>query len=150
MLKRALLSAMVATLIAPAALAASVGVVDFAALQKSPVTQKAMARVNDAQGAYQKELQVRSQKLEEAAKAHKSEAEIAKMRQQYEKELAALRSKGEQDALAAQDAVMKQVDQAVKAVAQDKKLDLVFDKRALIFGGTDITADVEKQLNKDK
>jgi outer membrane protein len=144
MVRKTILAA-VLTLLAPAAFAAT-GVVDFQALQKSPAAQKAMAKLNDAQGKYQKELQVRSAKLEEAQKKNLPQAEIARLRQQFEKELQELRSKGEQEAMAATNSLQSELEKAVKSVAAEKKLDLVFRKEAVLFGGTDITAEVEKEL----
>jgi outer membrane protein len=145
MVRKTILAAVLA-LSAPAAYASGTGVVDFTSLQKSPVAQKAMAKLNEAQGKYQKELQTRSAKLEEAQKKNLPQAEIARLRQQFEKELQDLRTKGEQEAQAATNSLQGELEKAVKTVAAEKKLDMVFRKEALLYGGTDITADVEKEL----
>ena len=149
MLKQALLAVLALGVLAPAAYAApTIGVVDFQALQKSPVAQKAMAKLTAAQGSYQKELQARSQKLDDAQKKKASPDDLAKMRQQFEKELQTLRAKGEQDAQSATETLQKDLEKAVKTVADQKKLEMVFRKEAMLYGGADITSDVEKQLNK--
>ena len=41
----------------------------------------------------------------------------------------------------------KELDAAVQRVAAKKKLDVVFDKQAILHGGTDITGDVLQELN---
>jgi outer membrane protein len=149
MFKRAILAAVALGALAPAAYAApAIGVVDFQALQKAPVAQKAMAKLTAAQGSYQKELQIRSAKLDDAQK-HKATADaLSKMRQQYEKELQTLRAKGEADAQSATETLQRDLEKAVKSVADSKKLDMVFRKEAMLYGGIDITIDVEKQLTK--
>ncbi|MBC7541223.1 MAG: OmpH family outer membrane protein [Candidatus Sericytochromatia bacterium] len=149
MLRQALLAVATLSVLAPAASAApAIGVVDFQALQKAPVAQKAMAKLNAAQGSYQKELQIRSQKLDEAQKRKASADELSKLRQQFEKELQTLRTKGEQDAQSATETLQRDLERAVKTVADQKKLEMVFRKEAMLYGGADITLDVEKQLNK--
>lgn len=148
MVRKTILAAVLA-LSAPAAYAAGIGVVDFQTLQKSPVAQKAMAKLNEAQGKYQKELQVRSAKLEEAQKKNLPQSEITRLRQQFEKELQELRSQGEKEAAAATSSLQGDLEKAVKAVAGEKKLDMVFRKEAMLYGGTDITPDVEKELAKE-
>lgn len=147
MVRKTILAAVLA-LSAPAAYAAGIGVVDFQSLQKSPVAQKAMAKLNEAQGKYQRELQVRSAKLEEAQKKNLPQAEIARLRQQFEKELQDLRAQGEKEAQAASSSLQGDLEKAVKSVAAEKKLDMVFRKEAMLYGGNDITADVEKELAK--
>lgn len=148
MVKRALMTLVALLVLAPAAQAAgnAIGVVDFQALQKTPFAQKAEARLQAAQGAYQRELQARSARLDEAQRRKVSADELAKMRQQFEKELAALRTKGEREVVDASEALKRDVDKAVKVVAEQRKLEFVVDKRAVLFGGTDITSEVEKQL----
>jgi outer membrane protein len=144
MVRKTILAA-VLTLLAPAAFAAT-GVVDFQEILKSPVAQKAMARVTELQGNVQKEFQTRTAKLEEARKKNLPQAEIVRLQQQFEKELQEIRAKGEKDYVAAQSAFQSEIEKATKSVADRRKLEMVFRKEALIYGGVDITDDVEKEL----
>ena len=48
------------------------------------------------------------------------------------------------------DPLLKDIDGAIKAVADKKGLSVVVDKNAVVFGGADITADVAKELQKKK
>ena len=149
MFKRAcvLATALVVGMAAPA-LALTVGVVDLQTLQKTAYVQKAEARIAQTQGTYQQELQKRSQQLEDARKRNASSQELQRMQQQFEKELQTLRSKGEQDMVAAQETLRIEVERAVKAVAAQRKVDLVLRKDAVLFGDAtvDITTDVGKKL----
>ena len=44
--------------------------------------------------------------------------------------------------------VNKQIEDAVKAVADAKGLSVVLNKDTVVYGGTDITQDVIKKLSK--
>ena len=44
--------------------------------------------------------------------------------------------------------VQKQVEDAVKAIAEAKGLSVVLNKDTVVYGGTDITQDVIKKLSK--
>ena len=44
--------------------------------------------------------------------------------------------------------VNKQIEDAVKAVAEAKGLSVVLHKETVVYGGTDITQDVIKKLSK--
>ena len=44
--------------------------------------------------------------------------------------------------------IQKKIDEAVKAVAEAKGLQVVLDKNAVVYGGQDITQDVVKKLGK--
>lgn len=148
MIKRILASTVAVLALAPAAWAANIGVVDFQALQDSAAAKKAQTKLQQAEANYQREMQSRAQKLDEAQRRNAKPEELTKMRQQYEKELQALRNKGEQDVKAATQAFQADLEKAVQAVAKAKHLDMVVRKDAMLFGGTDVTSDVEKQLAK--
>lgn len=95
----------------------------------------------------------KSKELETAREKKATEAELKKMLEQFQKDLNAR----EQQALALEDKKRKElddlsakfrvkVDDAIKSVAQDKKLDVVVTKEAVLFGGIDITDDVIKKI----
>lgn len=124
------------------------GVVDFQVLNATPQAQEAMNKVNAIQEKLQQELAKRSQQLEDARKRNASETELQSMQQRFEQELQQLRAKGEESAKAAYAAYEDKVKQAIKSVASQRKVDLVFNKQALVQGGEDITEDVKKALAK--
>jgi outer membrane protein len=140
--------AVILALSAPAAYAAGIGVVDLQELEKSPIAQKAMAKMNEVRSKYQREMQTRSAKMEEAQKKNLPQAELVRLNQQFQKELQEMQVKGEQELNTARTALYSDIEKAAKTVAAEKKLDTVFNKQALLFGGTDITTEVEKELTK--
>lgn len=95
----------------------------------------------------------KSKQLDSAREKKATEEELKKMLEQFQKDLATRQQQGmdledkkkrELDDLSAKFRV--KVDDAIKAVAKDKKLDVVVAKEAVLFGGTDITDDVIKKI----
>lgn len=118
--------------IASAAGNSNVGVVDYRRLMMShPDAAKANSEM---QQAYQ-EAQMRF----EANNANKSDEEKAKAVQELQKEL----MQKEQTLLSG---IQEKVDAAVKKAADARGMTVVIDKGAVVYGGEDITADVEKLL----
>jgi outer membrane protein len=133
---------------APAsAWAHTVGFVDTAKV----LTSYAAAR--DAQGKMQKELTKyqqafaeRQKKIGEAQKSGKTQAELQKMTEEFELELKPLKDKAMNlEAKLAAD-VKTRIEAVIKKVAVARKVDLVLDKAAVLYGGIDLTNDVVKQL----
>lgn len=82
---------------------------------------------------------------EEAKKA--KQKEIEEKSADYQKksqEIIGAFSKKEKDST---DAIVVDITVAAEAVAKELKYDLLFDKKALVYGGEDITAKVTKKLN---
>lgn len=129
------------------ALAHTVGYVDTAKV----LTSYGAAR--DAQGKmqaeltkYQKAFAERQKKIGEAQKAGKTQAELQKMTEEFERELKPLKDKAMslEAKLAAN--VKTRIESVIKKVARARKIDLVLDKAAVLHGGVDLTGDVLKQL----
>lgn len=138
-----------ATVLAPAApaLALTIGYVDTAkVLMSYQGAKSAQGQMQAELQAYQKAFVERQKKIAEAQKAGKSQAEIQKMTEQFEKELAPLKQKamGLEQKLSA--SVKTKIEGVIHRVAAQKKCDLVLDKAAVLHGGIDITADVIKAL----
>lgn len=100
-----------------------------------------------------KETLYKSKLLEEARAKKVSDEELRKMQEKFQDELEQKRKEGQdlsekkQKELEDMSNKLKtQVETAIKDVAKDKKLDVVVDKQAVLFGGNDITEDVIKKI----
>ncbi len=137
------------TVIAPAApaFALTIGYVDTAKVLVSyQGARTAQGQMQQELAAYQKEFVERQKKIAEAQKAGKTQAEIQKMTEQFEKELAPLKQKamGLEQKLSA--TVKTKIESVIHRIAAQRKCDIVLDKAAVLHGGLDITADVIKAL----
>jgi outer membrane protein len=136
-----------AVLVASPAYATAIGYVDTARVLLT------YSGAKTAQGQMAKELETyqhafmdRQKKIAEAQKAGKPAAEIQKMTASYEQELAPLKSRAQtlEQHLSAD--VKTKIESKIQAIARARKLDLVLDKAACLFGGVDITNDVINSL----
>lgn len=118
--------------IVSAASSSNVGVVDMRALLTS---HPDFAKVNEQLNQASQEAKMRF----DADTANKSDAEKA---QAYQKAMQELQTKQEQ--LVGD--LEKKVNAAVKQVADAKGLTVVVDKSAVVYGGQDITQDVQKKF----
>ena len=129
--------------------ASKIGVVDGEKLfDEYPNAQEATKKIADAQDEL-KEAITESEKIySEFEKQKKSEAEKLTKQKELQakidlkakdtkKMIEGLSSKIEQDIL-----------QSIKVIAGEKGLDVVFDKRAVLHGGTDVTQPVLELLKK--
>lgn len=97
---------------------------------------------------YQEELANAQKKLEEARKAGKSDAEINKMQKQYEDQLKPKKARVEALDRELSGKIKKQIEQVIGQVAKGRGIATVVDKQVILYGGTDLTADVLSRLNK--
>ena len=116
------------------AASSSVGVVDF---------RQVMGQSSDLQDANTKmQLAVEEAKQEfESKSAGMSDEEKGNLYQQTQEKLAQ-----KQQSLI--EPIQKKVEAEVKAVAEAKGLQVVIDKGAVVYGGTDITQDVIRKMAK--
>lgn len=168
-MKKLLLAAVMTAMMAPSALAYTVGYVDTQQLFKETKSIKRAQeeirqqedryrkQIQHEESKFQRELNERQKKVEDARKAGK-EAEAQKLTEQYTKELGGMRerlqrltadlTKKAQDLNASRSVKVKaMVESAIKKIAASKKIDLVIDKQAVFYGGVDLTKDVVRQLN---
>lgn len=135
------------TLVAPAAMAYTIGFVDTAKVlttySGATAAQKKMASELQA---YQKAFAERQQKIAAAHKAGKSQAEIQKLTEQYERELAPMKEKAQRLEQQLSANVKTKVESVIHTIAQRRKVDVVIDKAAVLHGGVDLTNDVIKAL----
>lgn len=109
--------------------------------------KKAEQELRAAQDNFRTEFENRRKQLVEAQKKKMSASEQEKLREQLQAEMAPLEEKLKQLNQELMERLNKQLDEAVKKVAESRKLSLVLDKQVIRFGGKDITEEVIKQLN---
>lgn len=114
----------------------SIGVVDMSAVFKpdSKDILEAQQKIQEASDATQKEFNEKS--------ANMSEEEKSKLFGEMQQQLMTKREE-------IQKGLSDKVDAAVKSVADGRGLTLVVDKRAVLYGGVDITGDVAKKLSSN-
>jgi outer membrane protein len=88
------------------------------------------------------EYQARLSKLQEAQQQGKSQDEIKKLADQYDKELLPYKQ--------AVDSLMKEVEKAFTDLSKKEGFNIVLDKNAVVWGGIDITDKVISQLTGKK
>lgn len=129
------------------AAAPSVGVVNLQQLLDTyPAYKQAQGQLQQAEQNYQKELSVRLKKLEEAQKAGATKEKLMQMQKQYEKEVEPIRQRGQQLYQQLYAKLKAKIERAIADVAKSKHVEVVYDKQAVLFGGTDLTQDVAKKL----
>ncbi|MEB3330671.1 MAG: OmpH family outer membrane protein [Candidatus Sericytochromatia bacterium] len=142
----ALGAGLLATTAAPAA-AMAVGYVDTAKVLLSyKGARSAQGKMQAELLKYQQAFTERQRKIAEAQQAGKSQAEIQKMTEAFEKELQPLKAKAMNLEAQLSGDVKKKIEGVIHTVARRRSLDLVLDKAAVLHGGTDITQDVVKAL----
>ncbi len=119
--------------VASAASSSNVGVVDY----RQFTTLKIYI---DAEAEMQKAVQQAQQEFNEKS-ANMSDQEKQAYYQQTMERL-------QQQNTDLMEPVQKQVEDAVKAIAEAKGLSVVLNKDTVVYGGTDITQDVIKKLSK--
>lgn len=131
------------------AAAPSVGVVNLQQLLDTyPAYKQAQSQLQQAEQNYQKELANRLKKLEEAQKEGATKEKLMQMQKQYEKEIEPIRQRGQQLYQQLYTKLKAQIERAIADVAKSKHVEMVYDKQAVLFGGTDLTQDVARLLKK--
>lgn len=128
---------------------AALGFVDTQRIfQNYKEAQDAQSRFRKEAQSYQEELAEDQRKLEEARKAGKSQDEVAKMQKKFEEELRPKKSRVEGLDKDLSGKIKHKIEAAIAAVAKTRGFSAVLDKAVVLFGGTDLTDDVLKRLNK--
>ena len=126
-----------------------IGVVDGEKLfDEYPGAQEATKKISNAQDELKQEIAESEKIYTEFEKQKKSEAE--KLTKQKELQ-AKIDSKAQStrkmiEALSAK--IEDEILVTIKQIANDRGLDVVFDKKAVLFGGSDITGGVLEKLKK--
>lgn len=133
----------------PVSASVGAGVVNVQELLMSyPEYRNADEQVRQAESAFQKAYVERLKKLDDARKAGKSEAELRKLQEKYLAEIKPMQSRGRELVTSLQKKLKGRIESAIHAVAKQKGMEMVYDKQAVLFGGTDITRDVATKLKR--
>jgi Skp family chaperone for outer membrane proteins len=154
-------ASMIMTFAGSAFSAPVVGIVDtkkiFESSKLFEALNKAKSDLGNLEEDIKKETLYKSKLLEEARAKKTKDADLQKMQEKFQKELEDKRtsaqeaSEKKQKELEEMSVKLKaDVENAIKDVATEKKLEAVVDKQAVLFGGTDITEDVIKKINEKK
>ena len=112
----------------------AIGKVDYQDVMKNaPGTMEVQSSMNSAVETAQKEFTEKSKDMNDSDKQ--------KLMKQYQEELSAK----DKELLAP---INKKVDAAIIAVGKKKGLAVVVDKGAVVYGGLDVTVDVNAELKK--
>lgn len=119
--------------IASAAPSSNVGVVDYRQFSSLKIFTDADAQMQQAVQQAQQEFESRTANMSDEEKQDYYQQTMERLQQQQ---------------VDLMEPVRKQVEDAVKSVADAKGLTVVLTKDAVVYGGTDITQDVIKVLSK--
>ena len=120
--------------IASAAASSNVGVIDYnAVMSQHPKMEEARKTFQEEQAAAQKDFEEKSAGMSDEEKSNYGRQTFTRL-QQRESELI--------------EPIRQSVEEQIKTVANAKGLNVVIEKSAVLYGGTDITQDVLKKLNK--
>ena len=120
--------------IASAASSSNVGVIDYReVMSKHPDVNSLNTQMQQAVADAQKEFQEKSANMSDQEKSDYYQQTQQRL-QQKQQELF--------------DPIQKSVEASVKSVAEAKGLTVVLDKSSVVYGGQDITQDVEKKISK--
>ncbi|MBU6197684.1 MAG: OmpH family outer membrane protein [Cyanobacteria bacterium REEB446] len=128
-----------------------IGVVDSKEiLEKYSRAKAVLAEIVKEEAALNKKFQEKRAQLEAARKANKTETEIQLLTEQIRTELEPSAKKLESDSAAKSKEVETNVKAAIEKIRKKNKIELVLLKEAVLSGGTDITAEVLKELETQK
>ncbi len=119
--------------VASAAASSNVGVVDYRQFTSLKVFTDVTDEMNKARQQAQQDFDEKSANMTDEEKQSYYQQTMQRLQQQ------------ESDLM---EPAMKQVEEAVKAVADAKGITVVLHKDVVVYGGTDITQDVVKKLSK--
>lgn len=119
--------------VASAAASSNVGVVDYSQFGSIKDVADIQAQMEKAAKDAQTEFEEKSKDMNDQQKQEYYQQTMQRLQQQ------------QADLM---DPVRKKVDEAVKSIAEAKGLTVVLNKEAVVYGGTDITQEVLKKLNK--
>ena len=126
-----------------------VGIVDGEKLfDEYPSAQDATKKISDAQDELKNVISDSEKIFEEFEKQKKSEAEKLTKQKELQAKID-IKAKDTRKMIESLSAKIEQdIVQAIRTIALEKGLDVVFDKRAVLYGGVDITQPVTDSLKK--
>lgn len=115
-------------------------------LQQYPEAQKLLQDLATAEKTLNKKVITKRQELEKAKKQNKTETELQMLAEQMRLEIEPEAKKLEEQSAKRSLAIEDKVNKTIESVAKQGKYDFVLVQEAVLYGGTDITNDVLKQL----
>ena len=132
-----------------AEMGSKVGVVDGEKLfDEYPSAQEASKKIANAQDELRNAISETEKIYTEFEKQKKSEAEKLTKQKELQVKIDAKAQDTKKMIESLSSRIEDEILQAIKRTASEKGLDVVFDKRAVLTGGTDITQAVSEQLKK--
>lgn len=129
--------------------ASTIGVVDREKVITSfTKAQKAADELKRVEDSVRKLLEESNKQYEEAKVAKKPQAEVETLQKKLQSRIVAEYKKAQSQAQSLETTLESDIDAAIKAEADSRKLDTVFMKGAVLLGGTDITDGVVKRLSQ--
>jgi len=110
--------------------------------------KKAQAELQKKREDYQKTFEDKQKGLEKARKDKKSDEDIQKLINKIEDELKPKQEDILRNEADVQKRLLGKVTEVTKVVAKQYNIDVVVDKRAIYFGGFDLTEFLLEKLNK--
>lgn len=133
--------------LAQAPRAQSIGIVDKDKVVTSyPKAQQAADQLRKAEEKVHKLIEDSNKQYEEAKTAHKPPAELEGLQRRLQTQIDAEVKKIQGTAQNLEGQLERDIDDAIKAEATNRKVDAVFMKQAVLVGGVDLTDGVVKRL----
>lgn len=131
--------------------AVKVGIVDGEKLfDEYPAAQDASKKISDAQDNLRNIIEESEKTFSDLEKENKSESEKLVRQRELQAKID-LKAKETKDMIESVSVKLEEeILSAIKQIASKKGFDVIFDKRAVLVGGTDITEEVSKELKKQK
>lgn len=128
-----------------------IGFVDTASVLKQfPKAQKAIASLNNSEIALKKKIDSKREEINKARAQKKSETELQMMLEKFRQEIEPQAKKLEEESKKSSQTIEKDLQDAIKEVAKESKLDMILARQAVLYGGTDVSETVVKKLAKKK
>ena len=115
-------------------------------LKEYPAAQKLLQDLSKAEAELNKKILLKKQEIQKAKAAKKTDTEIQMMAEKIRLELEPEAKRIEDESARKSEEIENKVDLVIKDFAAKSKYDIVVVKEAILFGGTDVTDEVLKNL----
>lgn len=138
---------LVLSLAASPAMALNVGVVDAPkVLDSYPKARAMLKKLKESETKLRATLIEKRKQIQDAKDAKKSQTEIQMLTEKLKLELEPHAQKLQTESDRLSDQIESSIKDSIRSVAKVKKFDVVLQKDAVLYGGTDVTEEVIKKL----
>ena len=116
-------------------------------LKEYSAAQKLLQELGKAEAELNKKIMAKRQEIKKAQEAKKTETEIQMMAEKIRLELEPEAKRIEDESARKSKEIEDKVDSVIKSYAAKAKYDVIVLKEAVLYGGTDITNEILKELN---